>query len=65
MDEENMKIISRDEAETLLLKNEVLSSHVDQDKNEMRIIFILSNNASCRVIYNLASHQKSYAMCDT
>ena len=63
--EANMKNISRHEAESLLLDNKVISSHIDQDRHEMRIVFDLSNNRSCSVIYDLTDHQKSYTINNT
>jgi len=65
MGKAEMKTISRDEGETLIQKNEVISSYVDQDEEEMRIILTLSNNSSCTVTYNLINHQKSYSIHDT
>lgn len=55
-----MKRITRDEAETLFLASNVVSSNIEQDKDEMRIHLTLSDDRSFLVKYDLLDHEKRY-----
>ena len=52
--------ISRDEAETLFLKHEVINSRLNQSKRELNIHMTLSDQSTCLIKYNLTTHTKSY-----
>jgi len=59
-----MKRITRDEAETLFLASNVVSSNIEQDKNEMRIHLTLSDDRSFLVKYDFREREKSYFLDD-
>lgn len=55
-----MKTINRKQAEELLLKSEVSKSQLDQDKNELCIIFKLEDGKTVLMKYNIVKQTKSY-----
>ena len=55
-----MKQISRNEAEAIFLTTKVVSTNVEQDKQEMRIFLTLADEKAFLVKYNLMDHNKSY-----
>lgn len=55
-----MRQITRREAEILFLTAKVISSYIEQDKKEMRILMKLSDNRDFIVKYNTHDHIKSY-----
>ena len=55
-----MKQITRNEAEKLINKTNVISTDVEQDKKEMRIIMQLADNNSFLVKYDILGKTKSY-----
>jgi hypothetical protein len=54
--------ISREEAEKLFLESEVVTTKIQQDKNELRVIMTLSDNRSCHVSYNFKNRKKTYLL---
>jgi len=54
--------ISREEAEKLFLGSEVVTTKIQQDKNELRVIMTLSDNWTCHVSYNFKSREKTYLL---
>lgn len=59
-----MKQITRQEAEALFLTSKVVSSNVEQDKGEMRILMTLSDDRSFLVRYGLLDRMKRYFLQD-
>ena len=59
-----MKQITRDEAEALFHTSQVISTDIEQNKNEMQILLTLSNNRAFLVKWNLHDHAKSYFLAD-
>jgi hypothetical protein len=59
-----MKKISREQAEQLFLDSEVLTSSIQQDKDQLRVIMTLSTEQSCHVTYNFKSNKKTYYIDD-
>ena len=55
-----MKKISREQAEQLFLDSEVITSSINQDKDQLRVIMNLSTHQSCHVTYNFKSNKKTY-----
>ncbi len=55
-----MKQITRNEAESLFLNSEVVSSNIKQHPKEMSIHLTLTNERSFLVKYDLLDHQKRY-----
>lgn len=55
-----MKQMSRQEAEALFHRSKIISTNVEQDKKEMRILLTLSNDCGFLVKYDLVTHEKSY-----
>lgn len=55
-----MKKITREQAEQLFEKENVINSKIEQDKNELCISMTLSNNKSCLIKFDIKSRQKSY-----
>ena len=55
-----MKQISRNEAEAIFVTTKVVSTNVEQDKQEMRIFLTLADEKAFLVKYNLMDHHKSY-----
>ena len=55
-----MKKISREQAEKLFLDSEVLTSSIQQDKDQLRVVMTLSTQQSCHVTYNFKSNKKKY-----
>jgi hypothetical protein len=55
-----MKKISREQAEKLFMDSEVVTSSIQQDKDELRVIMKLSTNQSCHVTYHFKSNTKTY-----
>jgi hypothetical protein len=55
-----MKKISRKEAELLMKRFSVVSSNIEQDLDELRVRFKLTDRQSCLVTYDLADQSKSY-----
>ena len=55
-----MKQISRNEAEAIFVTTKVVSTNVEQDKQEMRIFLTLADEKAFLVKYNLMDHNKSY-----
>ena len=55
-----MKKISRQQAEELFLKSDVLNTQIRQNKKELRVIMTLSSNKSCHVTYNFKNKEKTY-----
>lgn len=60
MGKTTMKQITRNEAESLFLNSEVVSSNVEQHPKEMSIHLTLANNRSFLVKYDLLDHKKRY-----
>ena len=59
-----MKKITREQAEVLFQKSDVITTNVKQDKNELRVSMILSGNKSCLVKYNVKNQTKTYFLKD-
>ena len=59
-----MKKISREQAEQLFLDSEVITSSIQQDKDQLRVIMTLSTQQSCHVTYNFKSNKKTYFIDD-
>ena len=59
-----MRQITRHEAEILFLTAKVISSYIEQDKQEMRILMKLSDDRDFIVKYNIHDHVKSYFLHD-
>ena len=55
-----MKKISRKEADLLLKQFSVVSSNIEQDVEELRVRFNLTEKQSCLVKYHLLDQSKSY-----
>ena len=55
-----MKQITRNEAESLFLTSEVISSNIEQDQHEMRIRLTLADDRSFLVKYDFSDHEKRY-----
>lgn len=55
-----MKQMSRREAEALFHRSKIISTNIEQDKKEMRILLTLSNDCGFLVKYDLVNHGKSY-----
>ena len=55
-----MKKIARQEAEFLFQTSKVVSSQVEQDPGEMRILMKLSDRCSFLLKYDTIGHKKSY-----
>lgn len=55
-----MKQITRREAEALFYKSKIVSTNIEQDKNEMRILLTQSNDSVFLIKYDLIHHKKSY-----
>jgi len=57
-----MKKITRDQAEQLMLKYEVVKTNVKKEKNELCVFFTLSNDISFLVKYDVKNYSKNYFM---
>ncbi len=55
-----MKQITRNEAESLFLTSEVVSSNIEQDQQEMRIRMTFADDRSFLVKYDFLDHEKRY-----
>lgn len=55
-----MKQITRDEAESLFLTSNVISSNIEHNQKEMRICLTLANDCSFVVLYDLLAREKKY-----
>ena len=55
-----MKQITRNEAENLFKQYQVVSSCIEQNREEMRIFLRLANDFAFLVKYNLMDHEKTY-----
>ena len=55
-----MKQMSRREAEALFHRSKIISTDIEQDTKEMRILLTLSNDCGFLVKYDLVNHKKSY-----
>jgi len=52
--------ITRSEAEKLFDESAVVSSCVEQNESELRVLLKLTDDDACLVTYNLKNQQKSY-----
>jgi len=55
-----MDQLSREKAEQLITDNNVRTTKLEQDKNELRVFMELTDGRICLVIYNKSSKSKSY-----
>ncbi len=55
-----MKQLNRNQAEELLKKHGILNSNLYQDKNNIKITFILSNNKKFLLDYSVFNQKKTY-----
>jgi hypothetical protein len=59
-----MRKISRRKAEELFQLTRVVEKKIEQDKQELRLLFSLSNRHSLHVVYNLKNHRQSFFVDD-
>ena len=57
-----MKQVSRKEVESLLSEAGIVSSDIEQDEHEIRIVLQLQNQQSCVVRYDLEARTKEYLL---
>jgi len=55
-----MRKISRQKAEELFQIHQIVEKKIEQNQDELRLLFSLSNNHSLHVVYNLKNHRESY-----
>ncbi|NQT26893.1 hypothetical protein HQ585_16170 [candidate division KSB1 bacterium] len=55
-----MKRISREEAETMFQKSNVVSSKIEKDRHGLRVLLKLENKIGCIVKYDADAQTKSY-----
>lgn len=55
-----MEKLSRERAEKLIIDDNVVKSWLEQDLNELRIYFKLTNGKNCLVKYDKKEKEKSY-----
>ncbi|HDQ46412.1 MAG TPA: hypothetical protein ENN17_13090 [bacterium] len=59
-----MRPVSRKEMESFLAAAPVVSSEMEQDEHEIRIVLRLGNQQSCVVRYDVAARKKEYLLSD-
>ncbi|NTV84437.1 MAG: hypothetical protein HGA23_09085 [Bacteroidales bacterium] len=55
-----MRKISRRKAEQLFQISRVVEKQIKQDREELRLLFSLSNHHSLHVVYNLKNHRETF-----
>jgi hypothetical protein len=55
-----MRKISRRKAEELFQLSKVVEKKIEQNKQELRLLFSLSNSHSLHVVYNLKNHRETF-----
>ena len=55
-----MNQLSREKAEKLIEEKNVVSSKIEQDKNELRVYLELADGKSCLIKYNKLEKTKKY-----
>ena len=55
-----MNQLSREKAEKLIEDKNVISTKIEQDKNELRVYLELADGKSCLVKYNKLDKSKKY-----
>ncbi len=56
----NLHKISREEAETIIDSQDVISTKIEQNSYEVRVRFGLTGRRSLLVIYDLPHHQETF-----
>lgn len=59
-----MRKISRQKAEELFQLTKVVEKKIEQDRQELRLLFSLSNHHSLHVVYNLKNHRETFFIED-
>jgi len=59
-----MRKISRQKAEELFQLTKVVEKKIEQDRQELRLLFSLSNRHSLHVVYNLKNHRETFFIED-
>lgn len=55
-----MKQITRQQAERMIKKASVVTSQIEQDQEQLKVLIKLANNHACLVTYNLQNQEKLY-----
>jgi hypothetical protein len=59
-----MRKISRQKAEEFFQLAKVVEKKIEQNRQELRLLFSLSNRHSLHVVYNLKNHRETFFIDD-